>query len=168
MRRAICFALVAVACGGRVAHDEADVDARPTVRDTSASEDLAWPDSVEVSDFAWDAVDTDGATTPDVPDSRDWDAAWSVGEFAGVFQWKGDRREFQSGFFCMWSSEPWWLVPEAAGFEAKYRSTAPTGERVFIKFEGALSPRGGYGDGAAYPREIVMTRLISMAILTPC
>lgn len=167
VRKLVWVALLGVACGGRVAPEQDGVDAAATVQDSSlARPDLASPDTTEVTDFASDA--TDDGRTDEVSDSREWDAAWTVGEYAGVFQWKGDRRDFQSGFFCMWSSELWWLVPESPEFEAKYKSTAPTGERVYVKFEGALSPRGAYGGGAAYPREIVVTRLISMVILTPC
>jgi hypothetical protein len=72
-------------------------------------------------------------------------------EFAGVYELGFERQTFRP---CG-SRETWWVGIAPAELQTGY------GTREFVRVRGTVGKRGGYGHLARYPRQIIITEVVS-------
>lgn len=73
------------------------------------------------------------------------------GSFAGVYEFGLEREAFRP---CG-GRRAWWVGGSPAGLRGEL------GQRSFVVVRGAVSPDGAYGHMGRYPRQIVITQVVS-------
>lgn len=77
--------------------------------------------------------------------------------FEGRYSWGFE----ESAFAPCGREERWWVVDDSA-LVARHRELVDAYEPVFARVYGELSARGRYGQGGQYPRELRVTRVVTV------